>query len=233
VFTQVFEQQVLSTPPASFAHLQRAGDGRRHQPRIGQRRQIDEDCPIPVRTPQLGGDLQCHAGLAHAARPDQRHKPHAARERCKQSAGMGEVRLTTDQWSGWDRRSHASRRHLRRHRWRPTYRSRRGHQGCPFGRPHRQCLHQQLDGCLAGVGALAAFQRADRFGAESGPLRQRLPREVGGHSELTQQFTEGVRPTLTSHQNTFFGRGPGAQCRSIVGAIVDTVVDILGGADQG
>ena len=72
---QVVDHGVAQRPLALLPHPQRRRDGRGHEGRVGQRRQVDEPDPVGEGVEQLGRRLQRQARLADAARPGQRQQP--------------------------------------------------------------------------------------------------------------------------------------------------------------
>ena len=76
-------------------HLQRGGDGRRHQRRIGQGRQIDEDHAIGELRRDVVRDGQGQPGLADPAGTGQRQQRNGLIQ--EEGAGSGQLRLPADE----------------------------------------------------------------------------------------------------------------------------------------
>ena len=72
--SQVVRQRLHQRLTGLFPKSQRRGDLLHHQGRIGQRRQLDLPHPIRIRFHQVRRKLQRQAGLAAAARADERQQ---------------------------------------------------------------------------------------------------------------------------------------------------------------
>ena len=72
--SQIGAQRRLDGLGGGFANAERAGDGGGHQRRGRDRRQRDEPDAIGVRPDQIGGDVQCQAGLAGATGSGEREQ---------------------------------------------------------------------------------------------------------------------------------------------------------------
>jgi hypothetical protein len=74
VVPQGLDQALCEWATARLADTERLGDGRRHEVRLGERRQVHEADAVGELRRQLGGHRQRQPGLAHSARTGQRHQ---------------------------------------------------------------------------------------------------------------------------------------------------------------
>jgi hypothetical protein len=85
----VHDRAVIDVP-----HAEDLRDGRRHERRVRDRGQLDQEHPMLEVVQEVGGDLEAQARLPRPARPRERHEPRAVLE---QPADLGQLAFPPQQ----------------------------------------------------------------------------------------------------------------------------------------
>ena len=90
---QVVDDRLEQRPAAVVAHAEAARNGRDHERRVDDWRQLHNPGAVPPLAREPTPDLQDHPRLAGASGPDDRHEPRSADE----SLQLGDLRFPTDE----------------------------------------------------------------------------------------------------------------------------------------
>jgi hypothetical protein len=212
----VLQQQLAGAASARFAQLQCAGDGRRHQVMLMQRRQVDKHDALGVAVHECGGDGQGQAGLPDAAGSYQRQQPRRAGRRVQERAGLGHLALAAD-----ERRRRDGQRHLRTGWAEPHIGQGRAClalrgaivsqvlQARTLGRRQPQCADQRLEGVRVGPPALLALDSCQRVDAQAGALREGLLAQPSAFAQPPQLGPERyLAAAICGRSQVVVGPGP-------------------------
>jgi hypothetical protein len=92
---KVLDDVVGDRPAAGLAYVQCVGDGRPHERRIGQRREVDEPDPVRNVERERRGGRDRQSGLADATGAGQGEQPHLLL--AEQGEGQTDLVLASDQ----------------------------------------------------------------------------------------------------------------------------------------
>jgi len=114
---QVFHQQLAGGASARLAHPQGARYGRRDQPLVVQRGQVDKDDAVEVGAGQRVGHGQRQARLAHTTGPEQRQQAHRRVGGVQQRPGCRHLGVAADECGRWHRERRPRGRGRAGRRW--------------------------------------------------------------------------------------------------------------------